>query len=377
MTSVFRTPGVVLTGAGCFGEIGHAAEGLGRHCLIVTGTAAMREQGFLDEAIQRLGDAGIVSTVCEGVRHDPTVGMVNSLCEVIRLKGCDMVLGLGGGSAIDAAKAAAAFAHSDMPIEAAFDSNEMPDCRMPILAAPSTFGTGTEATMVAVITEPERVIKKGLRTPGMMPRVAVVDPRLGMGMPPWVAAESGLDALTQAIESYVSLHATDLTEALSFHATILLHNGVPRVHADPADLDARSNCANGSLMAGLAFANARLGLVHGLAHPLGARTGVRHGQVCGILLPYVLAYNREAVPVKYALLGEALGGDPVEVILALLRTLGLPTDLRALDLPDAVVRTIAGEALPSGSTQANPRRATLEDVDALLRQAGAGATSDA
>lgn len=372
MTSIFRTPSTVLTGAGCFEELGHAAEGLGRHCLLVTGTSAMKEQGFLDEAIQRLGDVGIVSTVCEGVRHDPTVETVKSLCEVIRLKGCDMTLGLGGGSAIDAAKAAAAFAHSDMEIESAFDSNDMPPCSMPILAAPSTFGTGTEATMVAVITEPGRVMKKGLRTPGMLPRVALVDPHLGMGMPDWVAAESGLDALTQAVESYVSLHATDITEALSFHATILLHNGIPRVHADPTDLDARSNCANGSLMAGLAFANARLGLVHGLAHPLGARFGVRHGRVCGILLPYVLECNREAVPIKYALLGEALGGDPVEVVTALLRRLGMPTDVRGLGIPETEVRAVAEEALPSGSTQANPRRVTVEEIETVLRNAGAG-----
>ncbi len=366
MTEVFRAPETILTGRDCFQEIGRHAGRYGSRCLVVTGHRAMREQGHVDRAVRALRASGLGSTVFEGVEHDPSCETVDRIRETLRQSACDVILGLGGGSAIDAAKAAAAMHLSEAPTRTLFETADLPRAGLPVLAAPSTFGTGTEATWVSVLSETGTRSKKGVRHANMLPRVALVDPMLGMGMPPKVTAASGMDALTQAIESYLSRHATDLTQALSYHAAVLLATGLPRAFENGADLEAREMTANGSLMAGLALNNARLGLVHGMAHPLGIRYGIAHGEVCAVLLPEVLAFNREAVPERYALLSGILGGDAVEAVTALLRRLNLPTDLRYHSIPSADHGAVADESLPSGSTKANPRPVGREDVLEIL-----------
>jgi alcohol dehydrogenase class IV len=368
MPEVFRAPETMLTGRDAFREIGRHAARYGTRCLVVTGRKAMREQGHLDRALSALREAGVGGAVFEGVENDPSCGTVDRIRETLRQGACDVVLGLGGGSAIDAAKAAAALHLATDPTRAAFDGGDLPRAGLPVLAAPSTFGTGTEATWVSVLSDPGTRRKKGVRHPNMLPRVAVVDPMLGMGMPPRVTAASGMDALTQAIESYLSRHATDLTQALSYHAAALLVTGLPRAYDNGADLEAREMTANGSLMAGLALNNARLGLVHGLAHPLGIRYGLAHGEVCAVLLPHVLAFNRDAAPERYALLSGILGGDAAEAVAALLRRMNLPADLRQVPIPPADHDAIAAETLPSGSTKANPRPVERDDVRALLER---------
>lgn len=367
MSHTFSSPACIVTGIGCFDQIAEHIAPLGNHCLIVTGEKSMQEQGIFDKALKLLNDRGVKTSACVGVEHDPSVQTVDRAREAIRKTGADVVLGLGGGSAIDVAKAAAGLAETDKPTVAFFDGEPVPGSRVPVVAAPSTFGTGTEATRVSVLSDRERRQKKSIRHDDMLPRVAIVDPVLGAGAPPRLTAACGMDALTQAIESYLSRHASDLTRAMSFSALMLLITGLPRAVEDGHDITARESCANGSLMAGIALHNARLGLVHGLAHPLGARYGIAHGEVCGILLPHVLRYNREAESEGYALLSGILGRDIADVCQEMLEQLGLPHDLTHLGVPEADITALVEATMPSGSTQANPRRVTEEDVERLLR----------
>lgn len=366
MTDIFTAPQTILTGLGCYDTVGEHAARLGTHCLLVTGEKSMQEQGIFDKSVKRIGDKGVKITACVGVEHDPSVETVDRAREAFRKNGCDLVLGLGGGSAIDVAKAAAGLANCDEPTVEFFDGKAIPGSSTPVIAAPSTFGTGTEATRVSVLSDLSRKLKKSIRHDCMLPRVAIVDPVIGAGAPPKLTAACGMDALTQAIESYLSLHATDLTRAMSFSAMMLLVSGLPRAFHDGHDMDARESCANGSLMAGIALHNARLGLVHGLAHPLGAHYGIAHGEACGILLPHVLAYNREAARENYTLLSGILGRDVSDFCFDLLEELDLPKDLKHLGIPQNDIDMLVAETMPSGSTRANPRTVTEDDVKTLL-----------
>lgn len=366
--AAFRTPETILTGRGCFDQVGAHVARWGRRCLLVTGRRAMREQGFVDRAAALLAAKGVRTVVFDGVESDPPLATIDRGRAAFRENECDVVLGLGGGSALDAAKAIAGLAREDEPTEAFHEGRPIRGSDVPVVAAPATFGTGSEATRVSVLSNPDRRIKKSIRHDCMYPKVAVVDPLLGVGAPPAVTAACGMDALTQAVESYVSVHATDLTRALSLAAAELLAPGVPASVASGSDVAARQACANGSLMAGLALSNARLGIVHGLAHPLGARYGLAHGEACGVLLPYALRFNRAAIGRDYDCLTRVFGGDPVAACFELLRRVRLPTDLRHVGIPAGDFEALAGETLPSGSTKANPRPVTADDVVGLLRE---------
>lgn len=369
MAAIFQAPPTIHTGFGAIEALGTEAAKLGECALIVTGKGAMRAQGHLETAMDLLAKAGLVATVYEGVGHDPDVATVDAIRGAIRSARADVVIGLGGGSAIDAAKAAAGLAPLEEPTAAFLAGATIPPSTLPVIAAPSTHGTGTEATRVAVLSDPAAKTKKGIRHDSWLPRVALVDPALALGTPARITAACGMDALTQAIESLLSRHATDLTQALSLHAIELLWTGLPRAFANGADREARTLCANGSLMAGMALHNARLGLIHGLAHPLGARHGLIHGEVCGALLPYVLAFNSDFAGLDWTRLELQLGGDPVDRVIELLNQLGLPVGLSHAGIGEEDLEILAEETLPSGSTKANPRDVQREDVLRLLREA--------
>ncbi|MBN2712603.1 MAG: iron-containing alcohol dehydrogenase [Planctomycetes bacterium] len=368
MLEIFQTPGKILTGLGCFDQVGKEVAGLGKHCLLVTGEKSMQEQGIFDKAIHLIGKEGCKVTACTGVEHDPSVNTVDRARAVMKKNGCDVVLGLGGGSAIDVAKAAAGLANCDEATLEFFDGKEIPGSGVPVVAAPSTFGTGTEATKVSVLSDHERILKQSIRHDCMLPKVAIVDPIIGADVPPHVTAACGMDALTQGIESYISKHATDMTRAMSFSSIILTITGLPRAFKDGHDIQARENCANGSLMAGIALHNARLGLVHGIAHPLGIHYDIAHGEACGILLPYVLRYNSKAAEDDYQVLASIMAGDPADFCLNLLENLGMPTGLKHIGIKESEFETIAEKSLPSGSTKANPRTVTKEDIIEMLKE---------
>ena len=294
---------------------------------------------------------------------EPTLAQLESLLGAARGRGVDWVAGVGGGSVLDLAKACAGLLEAPEDVTSYHDGTAIPASRMPFVAAPTTAGTGSEMTMVSVLTNTETGVKKSIRHPSFMARLVVLDADLLASCPRGVIAASGMDALTQAIEAFASRHATWLTDELALEAVRLIDAALPAVY----DGETGAPCEallEGSALAGLALSNARLGLVHGLAHPLGARYHQPHGLVCGICLPAVLAYNRETMGERYTRLSQIMGGDALERVSTLLDRLQLtsPFSHQHADDLDAIV----AETLSSGSTAANPREVTADDVRVIL-----------
>lgn len=369
MADLFTCVPSVALGRGAFEDLGELVSGLGDRALVVTGRGAMRRQGVLDRAHKLLADAGVQAACHEGVPPEPRLADVDAARAAAQEADARVVVGLGGGSALDVAKAAAGLLREPERTAHYFHGADLSGNGVPFVGVPTTFGTGTEATENAVLTDPQARVKKSLRHPGMLAAVAVVDASLGESAPAPVKAQSGMDALTQAVESLMSRHANSLTQSLSLGAATLLMSSLSAFVRGEGGTESAENCAAGSLMAGIALANARLGVVHGVAHPIGLRYSVPHGRVCGVLLPHALRWNRKAASEEYALLSSVAGRDVVEFCEELLRTLGLPTDLGELNVSEADVAPIVAEALPSGSLQANPRPLSEQELAAFVREA--------
>lgn len=362
----FRTAREIITGVGSLSCLGERAAAPGSKALLVTGRSAMRKAGVTDRALACLREADVDAVAFERVEHDPDVTTVDAGREVLRREGCDVVLGLGGGSAIDAAKAMAGLANEEPPTREFHQGRPISAPALPLIAIPTTSGTGAEVTKNAVLSDRELKVKKSIRADSMMPAVAVVDPELTASCPPRVTAASGMDALVQAIEAFTSIHATPITDALAFDAACRLAKWLPVAYEDGSNLQAREHCAMGSLMAGMALANSRLGAVHGLAHPLGARYGLEHGGICALLMPHVMRLNRPFVGDKYDRLSAAVGGDIIGLVEGLVERFGLKQALDGVEIAREDFPAIVAESMPSGSLKANAKKTTEEDVEAVL-----------
>ncbi len=305
-----------------------------------------------------------------GVPHDPPLATVDRLAAEARDSGAEAVVAVGGGSVMDAAKAAAVLATADVGITAWFEGRWTPKHPgLPAVALPTTAGTGAEITRNAVLTDPDRKVKRSVRAPFMVPRVAICDPELTLTMPPELTAASGLDALTQAIESHVSNRGNAVTRALAAQAVKLLLDRLPAACRDGADVDARTAVAKASLLAALSFSQGALGAAHGLGHPIGALLDLPHGLTCGILLPHVLAWNAPECMDRIAELAAASGHPSPEAFIARVRSLvaevGLPPDFRELGLERGHFRHITANCR-SGSMRANPRPMSDRDIEEFL-----------
>lgn len=368
---VLRSAREVIFGSGVRAQVGKHAALLGEHALIVSGRRAMRQSGALDELRDHLTRDGIQASVFAGVEAEPSLATVEEAREAFREAGCDMVVAIGGGSAIDVGKAVAALAPHPEPIGHYFAGAEITGQGRPCIALPTTSGTGAEVTPNSVLSDTTSSKKASIRGHALLPEVALIDPELTLSCPPAQTTYSGLDALTQAIESYVSLGANPVSDLLCEESVRRIAASLRLAVADGANLAAREDMALGSVLAGLALASARLGLVHGLAHPLGALYHLPHGQVCGALLPYVMEYNLPAAAGKYAQLARLLGlGESAEALVAWAQELVLELAAQ-LDFGQAGLKAedfdqIIPPSLASGSSKHNPRPPDAESVRELL-----------
>jgi alcohol dehydrogenase class IV len=295
-------------------------------------------------------------------RGEPTIGDVDNALAVAREAKCDFVVGLGGGSAIDAAKVVAGLLSNGGSatdyMEVIGQGRKITQPAVPWIAIPTTAGTGAEVTRNAVIGAPEKKFKASIRSELLMARVALIDPELGLEVPRDVTARSGMDALCQCIEAYVSTGANPLTDAIALQGVELAGRCLKRAYADGHDIDAREGMALAALLSGIALTNAGLGAVHGFAAPLGANFPVPHGTVCGVLLPHVIRANRSRGIQKYDAVDRAVGGDAAEVCHTLVGELNLPA-LKTFGLGRELVPAMVELAKRANSMRYNP--ATLDD----------------
>jgi alcohol dehydrogenase class IV len=328
-----------------------------------------------------LREAGLEPVLLDAVPPEPTLEMLQQAMDACVDARADLVVSIGGGSVLDIGKAAAALAGAGPSAAEFFAGHPIPDCGRPIIALPTTAGTGSEVTRVCVLSDTVHRRKASIRADSMLPRLAIVDPELTVSCPPRVTAHSGMDAMVQAIEAYASNGANPLTDALALEAVRLAAGALETAISRGADRPAREEMALASLMAGLALNTARLGLVHGLAHPIGAITGAAHGQLCGLLLPAVVEFNLSHAEARYARLAWEIGAAPAEAsqseaargladfFRALNRRVEIPSRLRDVGLTRDALQYVAAEAMPSGSTRANPRPVSEEDALAVASAA--------
>jgi 1,3-propanediol dehydrogenase/alcohol dehydrogenase len=372
----FRLPEVTHFGWGAVEGVGQEAARLGRRALLVTGRAAMKQTGTADRVVALLAAAGLSVLPYEGIESDPRAATIDRAAKAARAEGCDLVVGLGGGSPMDAARAIAAMAVLEGSITDYLDGKAIDRPGLPLINIATTAGTASEITSVAVVLHERKQLKMGLKSPFWFARVAITDPELTLTMPPALTAATGLDALTHAIESYVSTQATPPSEGLALRAIELVGLHLRAAFADGSNRPAREGMALASMTAGMAFANSGLGLVHGLVHPIGARFGVPHGMACGRLLPLVMRYNQPAAEEKMAQVGRALtrrpeaeAQDAADAVESLLRDLGVPAGIGDVGVPADQIPSLARDGLLAGAVRTNPRSVTEQEALALLQQA--------
>jgi alcohol dehydrogenase class IV len=377
---VYAAPAEIRFGWGEAAGLPAEAAKLGRRPLVVTGSSLARS-GRLTPILAGLEAASLSATLHAGVPAEPTLEVLQHAMNTCAAAEADMVIAIGGGSVLDIGKATAVLAGAGGTAAEYFAGQPLPATGRPIICLPTTSGTGSEVTRVCVLSDPKHRRKASIRADSMLPRLAIVDPELTVSCPPSVTAHSGMDALVQAVESYVSSGANPLTDSLALEGARLAAGALETAVAHGTDRPAREAMALASLMAGLALNTARLGLVHGLAHPIGAVTGAAHGLLCGLLLPPVMEFNLPVAEAKYALLAWELGvvpretplADSARALIAFIRALGqrigIPDRLAAIGLPRDALEYVAAEAMPSGSTKANPRRVAQEDALAVARAA--------
>jgi alcohol dehydrogenase class IV len=297
-------------------------------------------------------------------RGEPTVADIDAALTIAREANCNFVIGQGGGSAIDAAKAVAGLlANGGVAtdyMEVIGAGKRITKRAVPWIAIPTTAGTGAEVTRNAVIGAPEKKFKASIRSEHLMARVALIDPELGVDVPPEVTARSGADALCQCIEAYVSSGANPLTDAIALQGIELAGRYLKRVYDNGQDLEAREGMALAALIGGIALTNAGLGAVHGFAAPLGANFPIPHGAICGVLLPHVIRSNRSHGVLKYADVDKALGADAAGFCAALVEQLTLPP-LASFGLAQSDIAPMVALAKRASSMRYNP--VVLDDTE--------------
>lgn len=357
-------PQRTLSGAGRIQELLEYASSFGERGMVVHG-ASLKSSGKLDRILAEK-PAGMDVATFQHSGSEPTLSQAESLRQAARDFQVDWLAAVGGGSVLDLAKVAAGMYNSNISVEDHHQGETLDVTGVPFLAVPTTAGTGSEATIVSVLIDSRRQLKKSVRHPSYMARVVVLDPELLETCPARIIAYSGLDALAQGIESYISREATWLSRQFSAKSVELVASSLESVYKNRG-VSENHDLILGSYMAGIALSTARLGVIHGLVHPLGARYGLPHGLLCGVTLPLALELNRGAMGSAYDELSKIVGRDLITIIRSLLETLDLAdSPLAGKDICDR--ETIVRETLASGSTKANPKTVTPDDVSWLLEQ---------
>jgi len=372
-TSLFLSPPRIIHGAGSLSNLGGEAAKLGRKALIVTGRGSSARSGSLEKVRQALLGGGLEVAVFAEVEPDPSVATVEKGVALARDKGSDVIVALGGGSPMDAAKAISLMLANPGRIQD-YELQAPAQAGPPIVAIPTTAGTGSEVTRVSVISDTAAKKKMPIFGDMLVPALAILDAEFTVSMPRNVTAASGMDALTHAVEAYLSKKANLLTDPLALAAISTLAANLPVVLEFPEDVEAREEMLLGQLQAGLAFSNSSVGLVHSMSRPLGAMFGVPHGAANAMLLPAVTAYNLSRCKKRLGGVALALGcREPsakaaVWALKELFKETGLPARLADYGVTAEAIPGMSADALAAGSTRLNPRMPELADIEELYRK---------
>jgi len=383
----YYLPTEVVYGTGVVDRLGKRVCNLGKRALVVTGRSTMRRLAILDRVVGTLTDDGIQVSVFDQVESDPSTETVDRGAMVCRKHKAEFVIGLGGGSAIDAAKGIAVAASNgghgvwDFIIGGSPGSEVLGPGTLPIVAIPTTSGTGTEVTTGAVLRHRGLGAKECIGSRHIAPVLALVDPCLARSMPPSLTGATGLDALAQCIEACASSRSNAISDTLALRGVGLIASHLVRAVKDGDDLAARAGMALGATLSGMALCQAGVGAAHAISMVLGGRYGVQHGIGVGMFLAGTMRMNAAASPHKYvqvaAALGESVAALPTEEaaglavssIQSLVAEVGLSVHLSELGVPREELREVAEAAVRHPDMASNPVSLTVEDVEELLEAA--------
>ena len=380
--TLFRTPPRIVMGLGAIEQIAQEVRGLKAEKVLFVTDKGIIETGLIQRAQDALAESKIEYAVFDGVEPDPRYEIVSDCLDMIRKEKAELVIGFGGGSAIDIAKAGAVMATNEGAVADFFGIDMIPKPGLPTLIVPTTAGTGSEATPIAILSDEGEKLKKGIVSPYLMPSVALIDPKLTLGLPPDITASTGMDALIHAIESYTSVNATDMTDTLAFRAMELLYGNIRTAYANGGNLDARSCMMEGSLLAGIAFANAGVTAVHAFAYPIGAEFHIPHGVANTLMLSHVMRFNMLGNIPKFAELADAFslnteGFDDlkaaetaIEAIERLAKDLRVPRHLADFGISEKDISGLAEGVMKVTRLLANnPRVMTVRDAEEIYMAA--------
>ncbi|MBN9601936.1 MAG: iron-containing alcohol dehydrogenase [Afipia felis] len=377
----FQSTKSLLMEPGASARIGELAKALGCSSVLLVTDPGVMAAGLLQVGLKGLAQAGIAVAIFSEVEADPPVHVIERAVTMARSAKADGIVAIGGGSSMDVAKLVALLALSDEKLADIYGVGMVKGRRLPLVLAPTTAGTGSEVTPISIVTTGENE-KKGVVSPVLLPDWAVLDAELTLGLPAHVTAATGIDAMVHAIEAYTSKRLKNpMSDALAREALRLLGGNIRTVCRDGANLEARHNMLFGSMLAGMAFANAPVAAVHALAYPVGARFHVAHGLSNSLVLPQVLQFNATAAEAHYAEIADILvpgrGNDAASRAAELVKwlaqlpvELGLPTRLRDVGIAESDLDALAEDAMKQTRLLVNnPRELTQADVLGIYRAA--------
>jgi len=382
-TFEFYTPKKILFGAGTVEQLGDEVKRFNADRVLVVTDQGVVGAGLLDRITGILKAASIDSVVYDKVVANPTMPSIHEGGDLYTSEKCNAIIGLGGGSPMDAAKA--------IGVKATHDGNiidytrrggkPLQDITPPLITIATTSGTASEVTRFSVLTNVEEKIKMVIADPIIISDVAIVDPVLTQTLPPAITASTGMDALTHAVESYISFKGTILTAPMALEAIELIGSNLRQAVANGNNMEARTNMALGSMMAGMAFGNSSVGAVHGMAHALGGFFNIAHGVANAMMLPYVMQYCIIACPDRFgdiaAALGENLEGltemeaaqAAVDAVEALSDNVGIPKNLKDVGADPAMMKELVNESVAQGAFPMSPRVPTPEHTQQMFEAA--------
>ncbi len=376
-TRTFLIPPVLITGTGSSQMVGEEIKKLDLARGLVVTDEVLSKMGILEGIKKALTESKIQFSIYDKISSEPIVDFVTEGLGAYRDNQCEFLLAVGGGSAIDTAKAISVMATNKGSIEDYKGINQIPQKGAPLIAVPTTAGTGSEVTAVTIITDTKTDVKMLLISPLLIPRVAIVDPLLTLSCPRGLTAAVGIDALTHAIEAYVSVKAQPMTDIFCLSAIELIAGNLRQAWANGNNIEAREKTMLGALQAGIAFSNSSVALVHGMSRPIGAYFHVAHGVSNAALLGVVTEFSLIGNPVRYAQVAKAMGENIdglTDLAAAQLAAKSIKTLIKDVKIPslkelgvekkrlDELAPKMAEAAIDSGSPGNNPRQATKEEI---------------
>ena len=377
--SHFKSAGRLITGQGATASLKDELLRLNIRKPFVVTDPGVYQSGALEHILCQL-DKDVA--VYKDIPPEPEIEVIENCLAEFNANAFDGIIAVGGGSAIDSAKVLAVAASQQGAIASLFGTDKVKGRHIPLIAIPTTAGTGSEVTNIAILSDPAEQLKKGIVSDYLLPDVAIVSPEMTLSCPKSVTAASGIDALVHAIESYLSVHANAVTDALAIKAMQLIYPALPKAYARGDNIQAREHMATGSLLAGLAFGNAGVGAVHALAYPLGGRYHLSHGLSNAVMLPHVLQWNLMASRERFTDIAAAIGlpshgrsqqeigQSVVDAITTLCREVEIPARLREFSIQENDIPLLAKEASKvTRLLSNNPRALSESDIERIYRAA--------